>query len=153
MLLYRLSPGKYGPSLSGAGAAIRGGRWNSPGIDIIYTSSNRSLAMAEVAVHFSIATMPEGYYMMTLEVPDAVSIRHLPDEDLPPGWQLWPPIHETRHIGDRFIEEKTTCLLRVPSAVTPGDYNYLIHPQHPEMGQIRIVGWEPFVFDRRLFDR
>ena len=40
---------KFAGSLSGKGAAISGARWNSVGIEMIYTAANRSLAMAEVA--------------------------------------------------------------------------------------------------------
>ncbi|MBA2407387.1 MAG: RES family NAD+ phosphorylase, partial [Chitinophagales bacterium] len=57
MEVYRLSRQKFAGSLSGKGAAIKGARWNSAGVELIYTSANRSLAMAEIAVHFSLATL------------------------------------------------------------------------------------------------
>jgi RES domain-containing protein len=151
MDLYRLSRDIHGKVLSGKGASISGGRWNSPGIEIIYTASNRSLAMAEIAVHFSLATLPAGYMMMTIYVPDSVSIAEVDSKTLPEGWNQFPPIKQTQIIGDQFITGSDKCLLKVPSAVTQGDFNFLINPRHPEFKKIKITGYDPFPFDKRLF--
>ena len=151
MELYRLTRDLHGKVLSGKGASISGGRWNSPGTEIIYTAANRSLAMAEVAVHFSIATLPAGYMMMTLTLPDSLSVSVTEPDTLPAGWNQYPPLKETQQYGDQFIKDGKTCLLKVPSAVTQGDFNFLINPGHPEFRQIKISGYDPFPFDRRLF--
>ena len=66
MQAFRLSREKFASPLSGKGAAIKGARWNSIGVELIYTASNRSLAMAEVAVHFTLATIPDDYMMVTI---------------------------------------------------------------------------------------
>ncbi|HCN36596.1 MAG TPA: RES superfamily protein, partial [Bacteroidetes bacterium] len=58
MEVFRLVRQKYSYELSGAGSAMNGARWNSKGVEMIYTSINRSLAMAEVLVHFTAATLP-----------------------------------------------------------------------------------------------
>ncbi|MFY7847815.1 MAG: RES family NAD+ phosphorylase, partial [Bacteroidia bacterium] len=72
MEVYRLAREAYALPLSGLGAAIKGARWNSAGVELFYTAMNRSLAMAEVAVHFTLATLPDDYVMMTLDIPDQV---------------------------------------------------------------------------------
>lgn len=151
MELFRLSRAKYGKVLSGKGASITEARWNSLGTEIIYSADSRSLAMAEVAVHFGIGTMPSDYMMMTLEVPDATSIIEIRTKDLPVEWNRWPPLLETQTIGDELIRTNKVCLLKVPSAVTQGDFNYLINPFHPEFTNIKIEGFEKFPFDKRLF--
>lgn len=153
MQVYRLSRAMHGRALSGKGASISGGRWNSPGIEVIYTAANRSLAMAEVAVHFSIATLPEGYMMMTIQVPDTISISEVDAKELPTDWNQFPSLKSTQSIGDRFVQEGKTCLLKVPSAVTSGDFNYLLNPMHAEFNKIKITGFDPFPFDNRLFYR
>ena len=153
MEVFRLSQLKHGKTLSGKGASISGGRWNSPGTTVIYTAANRSLAMAEVAVHFSIATLPEGYMMMTIQVPDNISISEVDSIELPIGWNQFPPLKATQSIGDRFIQEGKTCLLKVPSAVTSGDFNYLLNPMHVEFKKIKITGYDPFPFDNRMFKK
>ena len=82
MELYRLSRDIHGKVLSGKGASISGGRWNSPGTEIIYTAANRSLAMAEVAVQFTLATLLDDYMMVTIHIPDNISIKVLSESEL-----------------------------------------------------------------------
>lgn len=151
MEVFRLQRGKYGNRLSGAGAAIRGARWNSPGTELIYTSANRSLAMAEVAVHFSFATLPSGFFMLTIFIPDDCSMRIIKESELPANWNSHPPILNTRKTGDEFVMSNKHCLLMIPSAVVKGDFNILINPSHQEFQKIKVTGREAFPFDQRLF--
>jgi RES domain-containing protein len=151
MEVFRLSRQKYASTLSGKGAAAKGGRWNSAGVELINVALNRSLAMAEVAVSLSAGTLPDDFVMLTIYIPESVSIMSLPQDALPPDWNNFPHSDSTKTIGDTFIREKKHCLLRVPSAVTKGDYNLLINPFHPEFAQIKIIGSDPFPFDHRLF--
>ncbi len=152
MEVYRLSTKKWSKILSGKGAALKGARWNSPGTEIIYTGSNRSLAMAEIAVHFTVANLPKDYMMITIFVPDDISIKVIQEKDLPKDWNSFPYASSTRIFGDEFINNNEYCLLKVPSAVTKGDYNILINPSHPEFKKIRIIKEEPFPFDHRIFE-
>ncbi len=151
MEVYRLSREKFAGSLSGKGAAIRGARWNSIGVEMIYTAANRSLAMAEVAVHFSLATIPGDYMMTTIFIPDDISLQRLNTADLPPDWNSFPPPSTTQAIGDRFIYDNKSGVLQIPSAVTKGDYNLLLNPNHPDFKRIKILLTEPFPFDKRIF--
>jgi len=151
MELFRLSQLKHGKTLSGKGASISGGRWNSPGVEVIYTAANRSLATAEVAVHLSIATLPDGYMMMTIQMPDNISISEIDAIELPTDWNQFPALKATQSIGDRFIKEGKTCLLKAPSAVTQGDFNFLVNPLHADFKKIKITGFDLFPFDRRMF--
>jgi RES domain-containing protein len=75
MEVYRLSREKFAGTLSGKGAATKGARWNSVGVELIYTAANRSLAMAEVAVHFTLATLPDDYVMVTIFIPGSISLQ------------------------------------------------------------------------------
>ena len=151
MEVYRLSRRKYADQLSGKGASITGGRWNTVGTELIYVATNRSLAMAEVAVSLSIGTLSDDYLMLTLFVPDYTSVLHLQQERLPKDWNAFPHSGGTKKIGDEFVLKNEACLLRVPSAVTKGDHNLLINPFHPEFKEIKIIAAEPFPFDHRMF--
>ena len=151
MEVYRLSTKKWSKSLSGKGAALKGARWNSPGTEIIYTASNKSLAMAEVAVHFTLANLPKDYMMITIFIPDDTSIKVIREKDLPKDWNSFPYNSATRIFGDEFINDNEYCLLKIPSAVTKGDYNILINTTHPEFKKIKIINIEPFPFDHRIF--
>lgn len=151
MEAYRLSREQYASTLSGKGAALKGARWNSIGVEIIYTASNRSLAMAEVAVHFTLATLPTDYMMVTIHIPDDVPLKELNSTDLPADWNTFPHPISTQAIGDKFITDNKYCVLQIPSAVTYGDYNLLINPNHPDFAKIKIVRVEKFPFDKRIF--
>ena len=151
MEAYRLSREMYASTLSGKGAAIKGARWNSIGVEMIYTAANRSLAMAEVAVHFTLATLPADYMIITIFIPDDISLVRLNIADLPADWNTFPHSASTQLIGDKFITENKYCVLYIPSAVTHGDYNLLINPNHPEFKKIKIITTEKFPFDKRIF--
>jgi RES domain-containing protein len=151
MEVYRLSRAKFAGTMSGIGAALKGARWNSAGVEMIYTAANRSLAMAEVVVHFTLATIPDDYVMLTLFVPDDTNIHQVPATGLPPDWNAWPHSVSSQAIGDHFIAENKYSLLRVPSAVTQGDFNFLINPFHPDFKRIRVVDTQKFPFDNRIF--
>ena len=69
MEVFRLARKKYPIVLSGKGASISGARWNSKGTEIIYCAQNRALAMAEVLVHLSLATLPNDFVMLTIDIP------------------------------------------------------------------------------------
>ena len=139
MEVFRLSREKFAGTLSGKGAAIKGARWNSAGIEVIYTAANRSLAMAEIAVHFTLATLPGDYRMITIFVPDNISLQKLSITDLPLDWNTFPHPITTQVIGDQFIFNNKYCVLQIPSAVTQGDYNMLINPNHPDFKRIKII--------------
>ncbi len=147
---FRLSRQKYAVPLSGKGAAIKGARWNSIGVELIYTASNRSLAMAEVAVHLTQATVPSDYMMLTIYLPDDISLQKLAEADLPIDWKSFPHPVSTQTIGDKFIADNKYCVLQIPSAVTRGDFNLLINPHHSEFPRIKILEVEKFQFDERI---
>lgn len=149
MLVYRLTRAKYKNQLSGKGSAIRGGRWNSPGIEMIYCSTNRSLAMAEVAVHLTIGTLPKDYFMLEIKIPDSIEPKTI--ADLPSNWNVFPHSSICKDIGDTFILDAEELILKVPSAVTQGDFNILINPVHPHFKKVKIKTAKPYSFDRRLF--
>jgi len=151
MDVFRLSREKFASTLSGKGAAMKGARWNSMGVELIYCASNRSLAMAEVAVHFSLATLPGDYVMMTIFIPDDILVQKLNQSDLPLEWNAFPHPTSTQAIGDKFVSANTYCVLQIPSVVTQGDYNILLNPNHPDFLKIKIVNTQKFPFDKRIF--
>ena len=151
MIVFRLLNHNYGTGLSGLGAEIAGGRWNSPGISMIYTSESRALCTAEVAVNLPLGNIPAGYEMISIYIPDDSVMNEIREEYLPSGWKAFPPATITQKIGDEFIIQGKFLIMKVPSAVVPGDFNYLINPRHTDFGRIEIVKKEPYEFDGRFF--
>ena len=151
MEVFRLGRKKYPIALSGKGAAICGGRWNSKGYEVIYAANSRALAMAEVAVHLSLAALPNDYVMMTVFIPDDISIQILDGKKLQIDWNVFPHSFSTQVLGDEFLRNNEFCVLKVPSAVVKGDFNFLINPYHSDFDKIKIVAHEDFPFDKRIF--
>lgn len=151
MRVFRLAKKIYANSLSGVGAAKFGNRWNSKGTEIIYTAESRALAMAEVAVHLTISTLPKDYMMIEIEIPSAVKVEKLDLSLLDENWNDFPHLIQTQLLGDEFIQKNEFCVLKVPSAVVKGDFNYLINPYHKAMKKIAIVSITEFPFDKRIF--
>ncbi len=151
MEVYRLAREQYATPLSGLGAALKGARWNSVGIELIYTANNRSLAMAEVAVHFTLATLPDDYVMISIYIPDDIEVKHIQERELPINWKEFPHPFSTQKIGNDFVTENKYCVAFIPSVVTQGDFNVLINPNHKDFSRIRIQNIQKFPFDKRIF--
>jgi RES domain-containing protein len=151
MNVFRLIRKKYSNSLDGKGAAKYGNRWNSKGTEIIYTADNRALAMAEIAVHLTFATLPKDFLMMEIDIPEELKIKKLELKELNECWKKHPPDKSTQKIGDDFIDCADETILKVPSAIVQGDFNYLINPRHLDFEQIKITDSRGFPFDQRLF--
>lgn len=151
MNVYRLSKSEYINDLSGKGAQLTGGRWNSKGTAMLYTSHSRALCTAELAVHTATGNLPAGYRLAIIDIPDEIPIEEIKYDQLPNDWRSFPHPDSTQKIGDQFIKQNKFPVLKVPSAVVPGDFNYLINPAHRDSIKIKIIAHEPFEFDTRLF--
>lgn len=152
MKVYRLARKKYKIELSGRGAAMSGNRWNSKGTEIIYCAESRALAVAEIVVHLSLATMPKDYVMLEIDIPDLLVPQSLRKTKLSAGWNSFPHTLHTQLIGDEFVRNGKFCVIKVPSAVVTGDFNYLINPYHSDFSKIKIVGKSDFPLDQRLLN-
>jgi len=135
-------------AFDGEGARLFGGRWNSAGTRLVYTSGTLSLAALENLVHlnppvaFRLAAIP-------IEFDEALAER-IPAAALPPDWLEEPPPPSTAAIGDRWVKEARSAVLEIPSVIIPAEPNYLLNPSHPRFKKIRIGKPVPFTFDPRL---
>ncbi len=153
MIVYRIEREKYlDTTLSGIGASLtKGFRWNSLNTRLVYTSESRSLATLEVTVHLDLSEdLPTDRYYVEIEIPDDLTILEVSLEDLPDDWNAKPPGITTQTIGDDFVAENQAAILKVPSAIVPGEYNYFINPAHPDAKRIKVKGRMEVEFDGRL---
>jgi RES domain-containing protein len=148
MLLYRITRAAYA-DLSGNGARLYGGRWNSEGKAMVYLASSRSLAVLEALAHLSPTNIPNDYCMMIIEVPEN-SFAELDISKLPKHWNEYPEPNILKQIGNRFLIQKDELLLKVPSAIVKEEYNYLLNPLHESSAKVKIISKLPFSFDARL---
>ena len=149
MRLYRLCRAPF-RALDGEGARLYGGRWNSPGRPVVYASETLALAALEYLVHIDPADVPADLVALTLDVPDDVAAEAVAAADLPPGWERGPESHVCQAIGDRWLREGQTPLLRVPAAPVPEEANVLLNPRHFDAARVRVAAERPFAFDPRL---
>ena len=153
MKVYRVERVKYlKTTLSGAGASMsKGYRWNSLNTKIVYTAESRALATLEVSVHLDLAEdLPEDRYYVEIEIPDDIVILEVEIQDLPDDWNSKPPSLTTQAIGDDFVFENESAILKVPSSIVPQEYNYLINPNHPDSKKIKVTDERAMIFDPRF---
>jgi RES domain-containing protein len=153
MLVFRIERERYlDNAMSGRGASLSSGnRWNGFGTRMVYTSESRALALLEIMVHLDVSEdLPADRILLEIEIPDAVGVYKPAMEDLPMGWGEIPVGRDSQLFGDRFTQHGEAAVMRVPSTLVPGEYNYVLNPQHGSAGEIRIVGRRPIVFDTRF---
>jgi RES domain-containing protein len=148
MIVYRIASCTYINDLSGKGAALYGGRWNSKDVHVLYTAQSRSLALLEAVVHLG-KLPPAGFCMATIEIPDNIAPR-LSTGALPLNWFGSPAPDALRAIGDRFIRDAKFLALPVPSVIMNEECNILINPAHPDFHRVRVVEWKSVRLDDRL---
>ena len=147
MILYRIVKCAYA-DLSGTGARLYGGRWNSEGRSAVYLTSSRSLAVLEALVHISPTNLPNDFCIMTIDAPD--NVFEIPINKLPKNWDEYPEPNSLKQLGNNFLLNQKHLLVKVPSAIVNEEYNYLLNPLHQDAGLVKILSTKPFVFEQRL---
>jgi RES domain-containing protein len=140
MRCFRIGDTRF-PLLDGTGARLHGGRWNSPGRNVIYAAETYAGAILELLVHANLNRLPHTQAVLTIEIPEDLAVEALAAADLPV-------------FGDRWLAEARSAVLMVPSLVTQGlEDNILLNPAHPEFARITHTPPEPVVWDKRLIPR
>ncbi|MFO1458616.1 MAG: RES domain-containing protein [Verrucomicrobiota bacterium] len=135
-------------ALDGEGARRFGGRWNSKGTRLVFSSGSQALAALETLVHL---VPPVTFPFVVIPVAfDPVLVERAESSVLPSGWTGEPPPPFMRHIGDRWAAEARSAVLEVPSVLIPTEANYLLYPAHPDFQKIQVSRFLPFSFDPRL---
>jgi RES domain-containing protein len=149
MIVYRISNSVHSHDLSGAGAKRMGARWNSVGMPMLYTSGHISLAVLEMLVNTRFSDYATALDLMYIRLPEPHSPAMIELGNLKSGWTT--DFEYTRFMGDAFIRQKKTLLLKVPSAVINEEFNYLANPLHPDFRKIKLLKTRSFWPDQRLF--
>lgn len=146
MLLYRIAKKAYIEDLSGLGSRLYGGRWNEKGYSAIYTSSSLALCMCETLVHCDKSIIPQNMFFAEMEIPD---------EMVPADFFRISQNEETSIAGTKWLKEKSSVAIRVPSVILPAEYNkdfnVILNPEHPDFAKLKINTVVECPFDLRLF--
>ncbi|HLY41227.1 MAG TPA: RES family NAD+ phosphorylase [Terracidiphilus sp.] len=153
MRIWRITKTRYAAeAFSGTGARRYGGRWNSPGVPMVYASSSLALAAIELFVHIEPNLQPDDLVATAATLPQGEPAQRIESSELPPEW--WnSDFAPLRAIGDAWIREKSSFAIEVPSAALREEWNVLVNPAHPRAAEIRIEEPKPFHFDARMFRR
>lgn len=134
----------------GQGALVVGGRWHHKGAPIVYCATTLSLAALEAFVHFGMREKAIAFSSVEISIPNGL-VDVLPATDLPDDWRDVPPPRSTADLGSQWLVSRRSAVLRVPSAVTLGEYNYLINPAHFDFPRISASPPNPYTFDPRMW--
>ncbi len=152
MLLYRFCKTEFLKDISGNGAKLFGGRWNSKGLPLLYTSESVSLALLEFLSNVSNNIYLGKTGFVILDVPKNIAINEIKQNDLPKNWKQYPATESLRKIGDEWIKENKYLLSKVPSSIVDIESNYLINPIHKDFNKIKVLAIKPYDIDKRLYN-
>ena len=150
MEVFRICKEEHSRILTSSGVA---NRWNLRGQNVMYTGSSRSLATLELVVHRSAIVPSYIYKVLVISIADddrLITQIHL--ADLPRNWRTLSSYSTLQEIGANWYITQRTLVLKVPSAIIPFEFNYIINAEHPDFNnQIQLVRTEDYFWDNRLF--
>lgn len=151
MQIFRIGDSRHA-IWDGTGAALVGGRWNSPGRPVIYGSLSYACAMLEILVHANIGRIPGTQRFLVAEVPKSISVERHNASALPAGWNA-DGSPSARQFGDQWLLQARTAVLLMPSVIATLEWNALVNPLHPDAAKIKVSESQKVIWDQRLFER
>ncbi|HEY4999751.1 MAG TPA: RES domain-containing protein, partial [Usitatibacter sp.] len=114
-------------AFSGEGARAFGGRWNHPGIPMVYAAQTRALAALESLAHYGGAERRMAFVTFEIEIPDKLAI-HIAAAGLPRDWRSDEPSTSTQGLGSEWQRSGRSAALVVPSVLIPKEFCVLLNP-------------------------
>lgn len=132
------------------GAKKAGGRWNSMGTPIVYTSESLALATLEIKVHLPSYKLLKAYKCLSIQFDAKYAVKLSLS---PSGWNTDPPGSASMLVGDQWIDDGISAVLEVPSVIIPGERNYLINPNHTDFLKMVIGPPVDYPYDSRIEEK
>jgi RES domain-containing protein len=145
------APAYAANDVSGTGAKVTGGRWNSKGTPVVYCATNIALATLETVHYLQTGGLPYNRFLVRIDVPDAVWDARQVLAPLPGGWDAIPAGLASRSAGDAWIRSGTSALLLVPSVIVPDEYNVLVNPVHADASTVTATTIRRWLYDPGFF--
>ena len=147
MEIYRIVKKEYSDTLFVSGHT---NRWNYQGEKVVYTAASRSLACLENVVHSSGESLLDTFMIMVIHLPDELAIEVVHRTALPDDWFARARHPACQQLGSDWYKARSSCLLKVPSAIVHQEYNFVLNAEHKDYQQIKIIDRRPFAFDPRI---
>jgi len=149
MLVYRIVHKSFSKKIITPGFA---GRWNGSGRKVIYCAESIALAFLENMIRRQGIGFNQDFKTMILEIPDAMKIQLVQFKNLPNGWRKFNDYSKCQPIGNKWYDEGIFPILKVPSAVLPESYNYVLNATHPDCRKIKLLKTTDLIPDERIED-
>jgi RES domain-containing protein len=99
---WRITKAKHSATaFSGDGAKTYGGRWNSPGTTVVYTSGSESLAILEMLIHLQAQDLMQRYVSFEVSFNQTLMTSVEP-ATLPKAWRRSPSSVAVQQVGDQW---------------------------------------------------
>jgi RES domain-containing protein len=149
MEVFRISKEEFSKSLSSSGSA---NRWNLKGQFVIYSGSSRSLSSLELVVHKGAVKPAFQYKVMVISIADDDYLfKQIKINELPFHWRSIAAYSDLQKIGSDWYNKQESLVLKIPSAIIPFEFNYIINTEHSEFGKkVNLVRTEDYFWDSRL---
>lgn len=145
--VYRIHDSRF-HALDGMGAALKGGRWNPPGLAVVYTSSAYEGTLLEVLVRVVAKRIPQSLVASRIVLPHSCEVQRLDATESPDRFDR----KRSQEIGRTWVDSQRSLALEVPSHVArPWGRNVLLNPRHADFERIRVEEVVDVVWDPRLF--
>jgi RES domain-containing protein len=147
MLVYRIVHKRYSNSLYASGLA---GRWNSKGNKVVYCAESISLAFLENMIRRKGVGFNHDFKIMFIEVPSNTKIAIINVEDLEKDWRDSDNYSKCQVVGDKWYNENISLSIKVPSAVLPEAFNYVINTAHKDYKKVKLLEVTDLIPDERI---
>ncbi len=149
MLVYKIAHNIYSKSLFASGAK---GRWNSLGKKVIYAAESIPMAFLENMIRRQGVGFNSDFKIMVIEISDKILISEIDVPKLKDGWRDFNDYSKCQPLGDKWYNSGKTMVLKVPSAMLPESFNYVINSEHSDFGLIKLIATTDLVPDERIED-
>lgn len=100
-------------------------------------------------VHLQAHEILHAYLLASVSFEESV-VEQVSAAELPAGWRKDPAPPAVQAVGDERVARASSAILRVPSVLIDGEWNYPLKPAHPDFGRCVRGKTRPFRFDPRL---
>jgi len=101
----------------------------------IYTASSLALARSELARHINLESIPDGFSVYEIEIPD---VEYPTIKPLPKGWDNNQEPFETKIAGDNLFTNSPVVGFKVPSVCDNLSFNYLLNPESDSFHLVKV---------------
>jgi RES domain-containing protein len=149
MLVYRIVHKKYSTNLIPSGLK---GRWNSEGKKVLYAADSIPLAFLENMVRRQGVGFNHDFKIMIIDIPEKIKISIVNLSDLKDGWRDPRDFSLCQPIGDKWYDQARSMVLKVPSAVMPEAFIFVMNTEFHDFHLIKLVATTDLVPDERIED-